>query len=62
MIVGGGGGMLDTNFGATPFRSLVYHGNAHFLNLVFDFRIEMIRRCGVARVGRLVGQRGEHFC
>ena len=26
----GGGGVLETNFDATPFRSLVYDGNAHF--------------------------------
>ena len=26
-------GVLDINFGATPFRSLVYDGNAHFKNL-----------------------------
>ena len=50
-------GVLDINFGATPFRSLVYDGNAHFKNLVFDFRIKMIRRSGIARVGRLVWQR-----
>ena len=27
--------VLDTNFGATPFRSLVYDGNAHFSNFGF---------------------------
>ena len=25
-----GGGVLETNFDAMPFRSLVYDGNAHF--------------------------------
>ena len=49
--------MLDTNFGATIFRSLVYDRNAHFKNLDFDLKVKTIRSSGVARVGRLVGQR-----
>ena len=52
-----GGGGLDTNFAATPFRSLEYDGSAHFKNLVFDFRVKTIRSSGVARVRKLVGQR-----
>ena len=38
--------MLDTNFGAMPFRPQVYDGNAHFKNLVFDFRVKTIRSSG----------------
>ena len=58
-MIGGGGGLvvLDTNFGAKLFRSLVYDRNAHFKNLDFDLKVKTIRSSGVARVGRLVGQR-----
>ena len=46
-----GRGVLDTKLGATPFRSLVNDGDAH-----------LVLNCGVARFGKLVGQRGKYFC
>ena len=52
-----GGGVLDTNFDATPFRSLVNYGNAHFHYSVVNFKAKTIRNSGLARVGRLEGQR-----
>ena len=50
-----GWGMLDTNLGATPSRSLVNDGNAHFQNFVFNLKVKTIRSSGVARVGMLMG-------
>ena len=55
----GGGGVLDTNVGATPLWSLVFDGNAHFLNLVSGqtlvLWVKTVRSSSVASQGWKTG-------